>query len=278
MFRNRWLEPKQKEEYEDLTASSGGAYEIVEEEVLETLGDDGNDNLALAGEVEVEIEEILEEQLRSQLPGISEGEDVTEVEYDERTVYDERSVYSEEFFGTSLTEVELDDSDLAAIYGQEYVDQTVRDDSEVEEVTFREDDDNLGLESLRISEATAPAELYDKKVDYDTDDSGGVDEDGVSCEECREAIDYILRQEKAVARMILTEEQAEQMSHLPLKVMKIIVDHMEQCDNADSPIDWDFLLKIVTPFCDKDGSEGDSDDDEEHKHAEGVFCSVVAER
>ena len=80
----------------------------------------------------------------------------------------------------------------------------------------------------------------------------GVDEnDGASAEELTEAIEYVLRQERAVSKFILTEEQATTMAHLPTPVMKIIVDHLEACDMEAQPIDWDFLLKIVCPYCDE---------------------------
>lgn len=273
MLRNRWLDEVKLssdwKDYDDSTESS--AYEIVEEEVVEILSDKGDDgNLALAGEdeVEIEIDEILQDS-RRRLAGISEeddDEDQSETEYEERSVYtDADSKFGNSMY--SLTEVEVEESDMDAIYNgleqsfieEDFVDSTIRDEdfSEVE-VTVREDDD-LGLEHLRITEASAPRRPNQDTGPEDVDDDEE-EEDGVSAEECREAIDYILRQERAVARFILTEEQAETMAHLPLKVMKLIVDHMEVCDNNDSPIDWDFLLKIVTPFC--DGTGGDGSDEE----------------
>jgi len=285
MFRHRWTEgnsggTNKKEDHDDSTASS--AYEVVEEEVLETLSDYGDD-LALAGEVEIEIEEEVLET--SRLYGISEegdGEDEdTEGEYEERSVYTE----FEGMNGSgllSLTEVEVDEADADLIYQTmiancDLVDEeevTVGDESSVEEVTLHEDEDDLALlesqfiSNVQITEAKAASSSDGRRKppgraplsNYETEEE---DDDTASAEECREAIDYILRQERAVAKMILTEEQAEKMVNLPTNVMKIIVDHMELCDNNDSPIDWDFLLKIVMPFCNQGGADDDSSDEEE---------------
>lgn len=306
MLRNRWIDEagagrgsgsnKQKALDEDESTASS-AYEIVEEEVVETLSDYGDDYLGLGatGEVEVEIEveqeEIVEERQHGpRLPGICEGDDedgeeeeTVVSEYDERTVYSEDGPLDQSGY-MSLTEVEVEDeADLEAIYNtmlEEEEEFTVREDSEVEEVTLREDElgdlENLILSNLQITEAVpassstaaqrkALLRKESTRSEPDTDE-----ENEASAEECREAIDYILRQERAVARMILTEEQAETMLHLPPKVMQIIVDHMEVCDNTDSPIDWDFLLKIVMPFC--VGDDGDeSNIDIEDEQAGGLF-------
>jgi hypothetical protein len=159
----------------------------------------------------------------------------------------------------SLFEEVLEDDDVLVVDGEEvveYVDDTVRDDSEVEEVTVREIDDGddcspLAAKTFPIqSECThgVSPKSDSRNIDDDDDDD---ENDGASAEELTEAIEYVLRQEKAVSKFILTEEQAETMAHLPTKVMKVIVDHLESCDNESTPIDWDFLLKIVLPFCDE---------------------------
>jgi len=291
MFRHRWTEgnsgvsTNKKEDHDDSTASS--AYEIVEEEILETLSFNGDD-LALAGEVEIEIEEEVLETSRL--------EDDTEGEYEERSVYTE----FEGMNGSgmlSLTEVEVDEADADLIYQTmiancDLVDEeevTVGDESSVEEVTLHEEEDDLALlesqfsSDVQITEAKASSSDGRRKPpgrapasNYEAEEE---DNDTASAEECREAIDYILRQERAVAKMILTEEQAEKMVNLPTNVMKIIVDHMELCDNNDSPIDWDFLLKIVMPFCNQGGGDDESSDEEEQAGActcgmphEGLFC------
>lgn len=285
MLRNhQWLN-EMNGNHEDKDSKDKGSYlpeyEIVEEEVIETLSDNGDIYLGLEdAEVEYEIEEEIIEDSRPRLAGIFE--EVEEEEEDEEE-YDERSVYTEDMRYTQVgspTEFEIADGDVEAIVEEilveeEYVDDTIHgDETEIEEVTIREDDDDFALSSLLISEAidhssctASKSSLYkhSESVPTDKEDFQENEVDGVSAEECREAIDYILRQERAVARMILTEDQAKKMTHLPVKVMKIIIDHMEQCDNNHSPIDWDFLLLVVMPFCDSDvvGDNDDSSDDED---------------
>lgn len=283
MLRNPWKDEihgkknkkKKKKEEDEATVSSGG-YEIVEEEVIETLSDYGDD-LALAGEAEVEIE-IEEELIDEQQSEISErngGEEDDESEYEERSVYTEFESMNNSGF-MSLTEVEVDDADADAIYetilsndilADEMEEFTIREDSDVEEVTYREDDDELRLlekqfnSNVQVAQANDPSDGTTKPPEKTASsgcDTEEEDEDPASAEEFREAIDYVLRQERAVAKMILTEEQAKAMMNLPAKLMKIIVDHMEICDNNDSPIDWDFLLKIVMPFCKDGGADDDS--------------------
>jgi hypothetical protein len=106
------------------------------------------------------------------------------------------------------------------------------------------DDDESVVEEEVLESEMVGATLND---DENEDDDGG----GASAEELTEAIEYVLRQERAVSKFILTEAQANTMAHLPIPVMKIIVDHLEVCDMEEQPIDWDFLLKIVCPYCDE---------------------------
>jgi len=93
--------------------------------------------------------------------------------------------------------------------------------------------------------------------DEDDDDD---DEDKPDEDEVREAIRYILRQEKAVENGHISPEQAEQMLALPLSDMTDIMNHFELCDNNDAPIQWDLVLLIVFSQ-DKDALEDEDDDD-----------------
>lgn len=177
-------------------------------------------------------EEIVDED--DMLPGITEGdEDSQETVEEEIDEYEKRSTRS---LG-SVTEVELDEEEfdqyLTVDYvEEEYFENTVREDDVVDEVTFREED------------------LLKCNMSPEDDESSEEEEedDGVSVSDLTETIEYVLRQEKAVSRLILTEEQAEKMAHLPKRVMKIIVDHFETAENEGEAVDWDFLLKIVCPI------------------------------
>lgn len=330
-------------------------YEIVEEEVLETLSDDGIDDLRLFSqglvglaaarddEEEEEDEEcsyVEEEVMEARLlPGISEegDEDGEEVEVEVDDDDDDEDYIEEEVMSNShisfnsMTEVEvghdsallrevtnddldetlfeeeMDDDDECEFLREaiaqeeeevEYVDDTIREeeDSEVEEYTIREEDDELLNEqeefnrSCRIRKvsdgnkdpappSSSPYKDYETSPEDDDDDdsSNDDDDDGVSAEELTEAIEYVLKQEKAVQKFILTDEQAEKMAHLPVNVMKVIVDHLEACDNdASTPIDWDFLLKIVLPFCDSEKAANDDDDSEDadDDHGNGCPCAM----
>ncbi len=111
---------------------------------------------------------------------------------------------------------------------------------------FNHNNDNNNNHKAKSSFRTTTTDDDDELVEVENDDN-----DGASAEELTEAIEYVLRQERAVSKFILTDEQAQKMAHLPIPVMKIIVDHLEICDNEAQPIDWDFLLKIVCPYCDE---------------------------
>jgi hypothetical protein len=222
---------------------------------------------------------------------------------------DEDDVNDESLF----EEILEDEDDILIDDYDEYVEEEVishhrhyQDDSEVEEVTLREDDLLLNesfnqsfnrscqlreIPAFHGSGLSAKYNPYmgksrttddssNSRVDYDDDDGGEDQEsseeedDGVSAEELTEAIEYVLRQERAVAKFILTEEQAEKMAHLPVKVMKIIVDHLESCDNDNTPIDWDFMLKIVLPFCDSEKAEED-DETNHDANANRLVCVEI---
>ena len=305
MLRNPWiteandssLKFSQAHDEDDSTASS--AYEIVEEEVVETLSDYGGDDrlemLVKGGlsEAEVDLVEIEEEILEVEAPRLSgirerdEEEDASDDDATEVSIYEERSFCTEDEalglsdFG-SVTEVEVDDTaDMEAIYNAMLDDEdeevTVSDeDTEVEEVTLHDEEEGeCDMEAMFSFDIQITEDLpVERKAPSRKDSirSECEQEEEASADEFREAIDYVLRQERAVARMILTEEQADKMLHLAPKVMKLIVDHMETCDNSNSPIDWDFLLKIVTPFCGRDN--GDSSSDGEDEQVGACSCTI----
>jgi hypothetical protein len=252
------------------SSSNSLNYEIIEEECLETLSDDDGVeseilySMPLDQEYEEEeiIEYVEEEVLDSAptLPGISEGdeeevddddeeEEIEEEEYEEVEVgmNGSHSAYSgsefvddEEFMDDDAEDEEL------LVEEVEYLEQTCRDGSE--EGSIRELHFEQSFRSCNSNHTTAAK--YDASIEEE--DFANPEDDGASAEELTEAIEYVLRQERAVSKFILTEAQAAKMAHLPIPVMKIIVDHLEVCDIEATPIDWDFLLKIVLPFCEND--------------------------
>jgi hypothetical protein len=299
-------------DHNDDDSASNTEYEIVEEEVVETLMN--GDDTVLAdlrafrkAHTEYVVEEVLVDDddddtagevhgdCNNELPEIYEDDDDDDStggsEYTEEEIF-QSSVGS----NLSLTEVEIIDDEDDDIHVQKasysrnnsnYTYETVDDedaeltveymiDNEEEEIleeeTVHEDDgDNDGhLEQVRQSldnscqiQEQAPSNSTTAKNPEDDDDDE--EEDcGASAEELAEAIEYILRQEKAVSKFILTDEQAHTMTHLPVKVMKVIVDHLEMCDNEGASIDWDFLLKIVMPFCDEEKAGDENSDVDEY--------------
>jgi hypothetical protein len=213
-----------------------------------------------------EVEVIEEQEELEVLPGIVEEDD------------EERSFESgppaaggSSVFSTTEVEVEEED-DLSEIFDETVEEVTEIGDcgSDIDEITLREEDLLLTeqdfVKCCQISIETNP---NTRPVPEDEDE----EEDGASSEELAEAIEYILRQEKAVSRYILTEDQAKVMTTLPLKIMRVIVDHLETCDNGGTEIDWDFLLKIVLPFCKDEDCAGDETDDNSN-HDERVCSSV----
>jgi hypothetical protein len=254
------------------SSSNSLNYEVFEEECLETLSDDGVEILYSMQQQEYEEEEIIEYEEEEvldatpALPGISEGNEEEVDDDDEEEVIEEEEEEVEEyeevevnmngshsvFSGTEFLEEEvLDDDDDQAeeevLEEVEYMEQTFRDGSE--DGSIRE----LPLEqSFRSNSNHTTAAKYDASIEDEGFENPEDDDDGASAEELTEAIEYVLRQERAVSKFILTEAQAAKMAHLPIPVMKIIVDHLEVCDNEATPIDWDFLLKIVLPFCENE--------------------------
>ena len=262
-----------REREEHHGSSSSSHYEIIEEECLETLSDDGVQTELIystgGGEYDEEEEEFIEyveeEVLESTptLPGISEG-DEEEVD-DEEVIEEDEEEVEEEY-----EEVEVAMNGSQSVFsGTEFVEELVMDDEEEEEEeevfeefeymeqSCREGSEDgsirelLREQSLRSNSNHSTAAKYDASVEEDENPEDD-DDDGASAEELTEAIEYVLRQERAVSKFILTESQAAKMAHLPIPVMKIIVDHLEICDNESTPIDWDFLLKIVLPFCENE--------------------------
>lgn len=234
-------------------------------------------------EVYIEEDYCSDDELR--LPGISEEESVGDVIHDEVEELHESSVYS-------VTEVEVDE-DFSEVVEEEGTETEVEEvdltedegatDSEIDEITLREEDFEFEeanfTNQCQVTMPCYPQEITPTKQSAATDDEETApedideeeEEDGASSKELAEAIEYILRQERAVSRFILTEDQAQTMMTLPRKVMKVIVQHFEENDGTD--VDWDFLLKIVLPFCRDSGGSDDDTEGEEPVH--GQYCVPV---
>lgn len=199
-------------------------------------------------EEEIEEVEISDCSGHSELFSVVEEEE--ETDYEETEIEEVVDDEGNSFAKLSSSHTRSDHSEETIV---EYVDDSVAEDAteaSIDEITIAEDELHNELElSCAISEAS---------------------EDSASAEELAEAIEYVLRQEKAVAKFILTEDQAKSMTSLPLKVMRIIVDHFENADNQSIDIDWDFLLKIVLPYTD--------DDPGDDSETELLICRPVTRR
>jgi hypothetical protein len=60
-----------------------------------------------------------------------------------------------------------------------------------------------------------------------------------------EAISYILKQEKAVRKEILTQDQVQDIMNLPLAELLEVLEHFEVSDNSSTPIRWDLVMEKV---------------------------------
>lgn len=92
----------------------------------------------------------------------------------------------------------------------------------------------------------------------DDEDDDNNDEEDVTPEDVKEAIVYILKQEKPIDKGFLTSEQATRMMALPFADQKEILKHFELCDNAGDPICWDLLVAMSNP---EEEHDDESDDD-----------------
>lgn len=84
---------------------------------------------------------------------------------------------------------------------------------------------------------------YQMSSDEESEDE---DEDPIERADVKEAIEYVLRQEKAVEKFILTPDQYITIRTMPLKLMKGVLEHFEECDNNGESISWDAILKIIS--------------------------------
>lgn len=259
--------------------------EYEEEEVLEDTDDSDYDDEAEVIEVfeeEEVLEDVAEEDEESSTEVVANryGEDMDDS--DRKTVkLSNSNVFSASTSRMMQAEYDCVDSDGDDQHdeGEETIndEDTIHDDDTINDEETLADDDLDALEEYKIVEAARMEAPPEPEEDDDDED------DGVTKDELAEAIEYILRQEKAVANFILTESQAEVMMSLPKKIMKLIVDHLEICDNSGAPIDWDFMLMIVLPFCDKP-QMGDDDDDEKSRQGLQVgtkgleICMPVGEQ
>jgi hypothetical protein len=104
----------------------------------------------------------------------------------------------------------------------------------------------------------------DEQDDHDDDggemaDGDDQDEDEPSPEDVKEAIVYILKQEKPIDKGYLSPQQATRMMALPFEDQKQILEHFELCDQAGDPICWDLLVAMTTS--DDDDEQVDSDEE-----------------
>lgn len=118
-------------------------------------------------------------------------------------------------------------------------------------------------------EVYQPDTIAEGDEEEDDDEEEAEEEDEATEEEVREAIIYILKQEKPIDNGYLTSAQATRMMALPFKDMREIMKHFELCDNAGEPIQWGVIADIVTP--EGDGNDS-SDEDEDDEEDENEFC------
>ena len=142
------------------------------------------------------------------------------------------------------------------------------------------------LESLDISadelecgqEKNESVEKHEDDSDDDKDDSEGetdVDEDEPSPEDVKEAIIYIMKQEKPIDKGHLSPEQATRMMALPFEDQKQIMEHFELCDNAGDPICWNLLVELIE--CDENANDHCDDDESDEEEGMGENTDEGAE-
>lgn len=177
----------------------------------------------------------------------------------------------------SVIEEIVDDDD-----DDEVEEEVVEDDTEVVEET--EHDDVLeeiveeGAEEDE-EEQEEEEEIEEDEDEEEEDDEEDEEEEDATEAEVKEAIVYILKQERPIDNGHLTPEQATKMMALPFPAMKEIMKHFELCDNAGEPIQWKLIREIVTD--DGDGGDDDDDDDDEcdngcvHGYGYCVECGVT---
>jgi hypothetical protein len=264
------------EEIEEVVDDSGEVTEVVEEIVEEEVFDEGQRELSDHSE---KMQKLQNPLLGKDLGLISEDEEHGgggEVEYVEEEevnsrhgrnlsaassyAYSEESVHDdeeEEVFYESvrsidgLIEEEVIESDEEDTFEEVLEEESLEDD----DLVFTEEEFK---QACRIDGSERTVKVGNSSRARLKNEAEEDEDDDVEAEEWGEAIAYVLRQEKAVAKMILTQEQADVMATLPRKVMRVIVDHLETVEESGDDIDWDFLLKIVQPFCEPD--EYDEDD------------------
>ncbi|GAX16966.1 hypothetical protein FisN_5Hh344 [Fistulifera solaris] len=164
---------------------------------------------------------------------------------------DDDTIIEEEVDDLDVTEIIEEDEEIL----EEVIEEVVDTSEVIEEIADEYEDDELQPDT--IIEGDEDDEIEEEEEDEATE------------EEVREAIIYILKQEKPIDNGYLTSDQATRMMALPFKDMKEIMKHFELCDNAGEPIQWSVIADIVTPE-DHGDEEEDLDDDEDCNE----FCPV----
>jgi len=181
--------------------------------------------------------------------------DVTES--DEESIIEEVVYDSEEEIAGAFEETLIIDESIA------------EDETEVELV---EEEDGLGgiPEGDESSDEVDEEEEEVEQTEVELEDEGEEDDDEdededdeATEEEVKEAIVYILKQEKPIDSGHLTPAQATRMMALPFPAMKEIMKHFELCDNAGEPICWNQIAELVDADLDEDEDENDDNDDDD---------------
>ena len=174
---------------------------------------------------------------------------------------DDDTIIEEEVDEVDVTEIDEEEEEEIL----EEVIEEVMDNSEVLEEIAEDYEDEEVLQPNTIIEGD--------EDDDDEEEEEEEEEDEATEEEVREAIVYILKQEKPIDNGYLTSDQATRMMALPFNDMKEIMKHFELCDNAGEPIQWSVIADIVTPENqggESSGEEENSDDQED----DNKFCPV----
>lgn len=166
---------------------------------------------------------------------------------DDDTIVEEE----EEVDELDVTEIEEVEEEFLE---EEVIEEEVVDGFEVLEEIAEEYEEEEVLQPETIVEGV---EDEDEEVEEDEEDEATEDE-------VREAIIYILKQEKPIDNGYLTSSQATRMMALPFKDMREIMKHFELCDNAGEPIQWGVIADIVTP----EGQGDDSNDEDENSNVD----------
>lgn len=185
------------------------------------------------------------------------GESEDSVEYEE--VFDESEVLEEEEIVEVEEEEVVEEVVLEEVLEEIVEEEVLEDIPEANESHASNDENDDGHPDPTELDHTEVEEMPDNEDDENDDNE---DEAELATEEeIREAIVYILKQEKPIDNGYLTPSQATRMMALPIADMREIMKHFELCDNAGEPICWNLIVEIVTPDGDTPDGENPEDDD-----------------